>query len=65
VSFKGKARKHGRRWLSLDPHGKRGKTYWLVLGDIKLSDIRSNALADELTEAMKIEAAAQRQGKEP
>lgn len=27
----------------MDPHGKRGKRYWLVLGDFKLSDITSNA----------------------
>ena len=43
MSFKGKSRKHGRRWFSMDPHGKRGKRYWLVLGDFKLSDITSNA----------------------
>lgn len=53
MSFKGKARKHGRRWFSLDPHGKRGKKYYRVLGDFKLRDIIVNAIGDKLREAIK------------
>lgn len=53
MSFKGKARKHGRRWFSMDPHGKRSKSYWRVLGDFKLSDILSNAHGDDIMEAIK------------
>ncbi len=53
MSFKGHARKHGRRWFSADPRGKRGKTYWRVLGDFKLGDILANARSEELMAAIK------------
>lgn len=53
ASFKGKARKHGRRWGSFDAHGKRGKRYYLVLGDFKLQDILTNARAEEISRLLR------------
>ena len=47
-----KRRRHGRRWFTLDAPGKRGKRYWLVLGEVKLKDVLANRMGDELRRAL-------------
>lgn len=44
----GRKGKHGRRWFTLDPYGKKGKRYWLVTGYHKLGDIQANADGKEI-----------------